>query len=106
MKWKILNLAKPFTLSGDNGVRMLEEGGCEIVATGRPCPLSVKDLKAELPGVDDTVIIGGRSLLDNTASSNSATIYVILKEWSERTTSETSLLGIYNAMQDKFKDYH
>ena len=60
---------------------------------------------AELPGVDDTVIIGGRSLLDNTASSNSATIYVILKEWSERTTSETSLLGIYNAMQDKFKDY-
>ena len=55
MKWKILNLAKAFTLSGDNGVRILEEGGCEILATGRPCPLSVEDLKAELPGVDAVV---------------------------------------------------
>ena len=55
MKWKILNLAKAFTLSGDNGVRILEEGGCEILATGQPCPLSVEDLKAELPGVDAVV---------------------------------------------------
>ena len=60
---------------------------------------------AKLPGVADTVIIGGRSLLDNTSSSNSAIIYIILKDWSERTTSETSLLGIYNALQKMSLDY-
>lgn len=60
---------------------------------------------AKLPGVADTVIIGGRSLLDNTSSSNSAVIYIILKDWSERTTSETSLLGIYNALQKMSLDY-
>ena len=63
----------------------------------------IADDDCELPGVADTVIIGGRSLLDNTSSSNSATIYIILKDWSERTTSETSLLGIYNALQKMFQ---
>lgn len=60
---------------------------------------------AATPGVADTVIIGGRSLLDATTSSNAATIYVVLKNWSERTTSETSLLGIFNHLQAQFKDY-
>ncbi len=59
----------------------------------------------KIPGIDDTVIIGGRSLLDNTSSSNNAIIYIILKDWSERTTSETSLLGIFNALEARLKDY-
>ena len=65
----------------------------------------LEEMIGKLPGVDDTVIIGGRSLLDNTSSSNNATIYIILKDWSERTTSETSLLGIYNALGAMLKDY-
>ena len=52
MKWKVLNSAKAFTFSGNNGVRMLEKAGCEVVTTGRQCPLSVGDLKTEWPGVD------------------------------------------------------
>jgi phosphoglycerate dehydrogenase-like enzyme len=55
MSWKILTTAKPFTFSGKNGAQMLEEGGCELVITGRSGPLSVEDLKAELPGVDAVV---------------------------------------------------
>ena len=55
MIWKVLNTAFTFKASGDNGIRMLEEGGCEVSTTGRPCPLNVESLKSELPGVDAVV---------------------------------------------------
>ncbi len=65
----------------------------------------IEKILAATPGVQDTVTLGGHALLLNATSSNAATIYVVLEEWSKRTTAETSLLGIYNHLQAQFKDY-
>ncbi len=80
MKWKILNTAKPFMFSGENGVRMLEGEGCEIVATGRPCPLSAADLRAELPGVD-AVVAGSDDFCAALLEAPEASDLKIIQRW-------------------------
>ncbi len=46
---------------------------------------------SKLPVVDNVMNITGFDILSNGAKSNGATIFVGLKEWSERTTVETSI---------------
>ena len=97
------------------GFLPIEDQGYLLVSVELPAAASLQrtqkvtteleGMVGKLPGVEDTVIIGGRSLLDNTSSSNNAIIYIILKDWSERTTAETSLLGIFNNLNAIFKDY-
>ncbi|MEC7500877.1 MAG: multidrug efflux RND transporter permease subunit [Planctomycetota bacterium] len=97
------------------GFLPIEDQGYLLVSVELPAAASLQRTQTvttelegmigKLPGVEDTVIIGGRSLLDNTSSSNNAIIYIILKDWSERTTSETSLLGIFDNLNLIFKDY-
>jgi hydrophobic/amphiphilic exporter-1 (mainly G- bacteria), HAE1 family len=54
---------------------------------------------ATVPGVEDVVCISGISVLDNSASlSNAGVAYVILKDWSERTSASEGLLGMYQAL--------
>ncbi len=48
----------------------------------------------ETPGVANWVSLGGFSMLDNTNVSNSATIFVVMEPWGDRTTAETSQPGI------------
>jgi hydrophobic/amphiphilic exporter-1 (mainly G- bacteria), HAE1 family len=53
----------------------------------------------KLPGVAYVVGIAGISAVDNSASlSNAGTLYVTLKDWSQRTTAADGLLGMYNAL--------
>jgi hydrophobic/amphiphilic exporter-1 (mainly G- bacteria), HAE1 family len=53
----------------------------------------------KLPGVAYVVGIAGISAVDNSASlSNAGTLYVTLKDWSQRTTAAQGLLGMYNAL--------
>ena len=80
MKWKILNLAKPFTFSGDSGVRMLEEGECELVTTEKPGPLSGEDLKSELAGVD-AVVAGGDEFCAELLEAPEAGDLKIIARW-------------------------
>ena len=52
-----------------------------------------------VPGVSEAIGIAGVSVLDNSASLSSAgVVYVILKDWSERTSDDQGLLGMYSAL--------
>lgn len=62
-------------------------------------------LTREVPGVDQTIVIGGVSPLDNNASlSNAGIVYVMLKDWSERGKGE-DLLSIYDNLNQKFTNF-
>jgi HAE1 family hydrophobic/amphiphilic exporter-1 len=54
------------------------------------------------PGVDNWFVLGGYSLLDGAASSNAATIFVILKDWEERETPELSQNAILAHFRREF----
>jgi hydrophobic/amphiphilic exporter-1 (mainly G- bacteria), HAE1 family len=52
-----------------------------------------------VPGVQDVVCISGISVLDNSASlSNAGVAYVVLKDWSERTSADQGLLGMFQGL--------
>ena len=59
----------------------------------------VQQAVGSVPGVQDVICISGISVLDNSASlSNAGVAYVVLKDWSERTSSDQGLLGMYQAL--------
>ena len=60
---------------------------------------TIDGLLLSTPGVANWVTLGGFSILDGTNSSNAATIFVISKPWSERTTPETSQPAILSHLQ-------
>ncbi|MDP7010428.1 MAG: phosphoglycerate dehydrogenase [Verrucomicrobiota bacterium] len=114
MNWTVLNLAKAFTHSGDNGVRMLVEGGCEVVSTQRPCPLSVDDLKTELPGVD-AVIAASDDFCAELLGAEEAKDLKIIQRWGvgydaidvEAATSAGIVVGyLPGFLDDVVADYH
>jgi len=54
------------------------------------------------PGIAEWVTIGGFSLLDATNASNTATFYVIMKDWSERPGAEGSQQAILAHLRRQF----
>jgi HAE1 family hydrophobic/amphiphilic exporter-1 len=57
---------------------------------------------AETPGVAHWFSIGGLSLLDGSTSSNAATVFVRVTDWSERRDPSLSLDGIIAGLKQKF----
>ncbi|MEO2089384.1 MAG: efflux RND transporter permease subunit, partial [Gemmataceae bacterium] len=55
--------------------------------------------------VDEWFTIGGLSLLDNTAASNGATVFVAWTDWSRRTTPQTRQEALKNALQGELFGY-
>ena len=80
MSWKILVTARPFDTSSDNGKRMLKEGGCEVVMTTHPTPLTHDTLREELPGVD-AVIAGSDDFSEATLSLPEAAELKLVTRW-------------------------
>ena len=73
----------------------------DSASLGRTQAVMAKLQKAvsAVPGVQDVVCISGISVLDNSASlSNAGVAYVVLKDWSQRTTASQGLLGMYQAL--------
>jgi hydrophobic/amphiphilic exporter-1 (mainly G- bacteria), HAE1 family len=61
----------------------------------------VTRLIREVPGVDHTIVIGGISPLDNSASlANAGLVYTILKDWGERGKGQ-DLKSIYRNLSQK-----
>ncbi|HYZ23460.1 MAG TPA: efflux RND transporter permease subunit, partial [Rhodopila sp.] len=59
----------------------------------------VQQKVSAVPGVEDVITIAGISVLDNSASlSNAGVAYVVLKDWSQRTSASEGLLGMYQAL--------
>ncbi|MFC3116536.1 efflux RND transporter permease subunit [Cellvibrio fontiphilus] len=54
----------------------------------------VEALALQIPGVDKTIGVSGVNLLVGAPQSNAGLLVVRLKDWSERTTAETSLRNI------------
>ncbi|UYN94634.1 MAG: efflux RND transporter permease subunit [Enhydrobacter sp.] len=93
----------------------LEDQGYVVIGVQLPAGASLERTEAAMaevtriakdtPGVDRVVAISGISVLDNSASlANSGTAYVILKDWSERTTAngqdlKTLFFGLSQKMQ-------
>jgi HAE1 family hydrophobic/amphiphilic exporter-1 len=56
----------------------------------------------EDPGVGNWMVLGGLSLLDGTTTPNAATIFVILKDWSQRETAALSQAAIEARLRKRF----
>jgi HAE1 family hydrophobic/amphiphilic exporter-1 len=91
------------------GFLPLEDQGYFLVSVQLPDSASLSRTQAVMaklqkavsavPGVQDVVCISGISVLDNSASlSNAGVAYVVLKDWSERTSASQGLLGMYRAL--------
>ncbi len=46
--------------------------------------MSVSKIAQELDGVNDVLLLEGLNVLNSTNQTNSATIFIVLKEWAER----------------------
>ncbi len=93
---------------------MLVEGGCEVVSTQRPCPLSVDDLKTELPGVD-AVIAASDDFCAELLGAEEAKDLKIIQRWGvgydaidvEAATSAGIVVGyLPGFLDDVVADYH
>ena len=114
MTWNILNTAKPFVASGKNGVRLLEAANCTVTTTARQCPLSVADLKAELPGIH-AVIAGSDDFSAEILASPEAADLRIVQRWGvgydaidlEAATRQGIIIGYLPGYLDNVvADYH
>jgi hydrophobic/amphiphilic exporter-1 (mainly G- bacteria), HAE1 family len=91
------------------GFLPLEDQGYFLVSVQLPDSASLDRTQAVLakvqqavstvPGVQDVICIAGISVLDNSASlSNAGVAYVVLKDWSQRSSAAEGLLGMYRAL--------
>jgi HAE1 family hydrophobic/amphiphilic exporter-1 len=91
------------------GFLPLEDQGYFLVSVQLPDSASLSRTQAVMaqvqkavsvvPGVQDVVCISGISVLDNSASlSNAGVAYVVLKDWSQRTSASEGLLGMFKAL--------
>ena len=63
---------------------------------------SIDDIVAGTPGVADWVIFGGYNLIDGTASSNTAIVFVTLTPWDERNEPGLNQEAILANLQGQF----
>ncbi|HVZ09175.1 efflux RND transporter permease subunit [Rhodopila sp.] len=93
------------------GFLPLEDQGYMIIAVQLPDAATLGRTQAvidaiqrrvsKVPGVANVVGIAGISVMDNSASlSNAGTLYVTLKDWSQRKTASEGLQGMYLAVSD------
>ncbi len=91
------------------GFLPLEDQGYFLISVQLPDSASLERTQAVMdrlqkavsavPGVQDVVTVSGISVLDNSASlSNAGVAYVILKDWSERTSAAEGFAGMYAAL--------
>jgi len=56
------------------------------------------------PGVSDWVSLGGFSMIDGTNASNTATIFIIMKPWEERTAENETQAAILKHLSSRFRN--
>jgi len=62
----------------------------------------VQQIASKQEGVANVVTVSGYSLLSGAPGSNNGLAIIVLNPWDERTTPETSLKGIYEALSADF----
>ncbi len=61
----------------------------------------VEEILATTPGVESYNAVGGMSMLSGTYAPNTASFFIRLKPWEERTAPETSLRGIVMGLRQR-----
>jgi hydrophobic/amphiphilic exporter-1 (mainly G- bacteria), HAE1 family len=101
--WGLSRIPTGFIPTEDQGYLMVSvqlPDGASLQRTEQAMDI-INRLIRETPGVDHTIVIGGISPLDNSASlANAGLVYITLKDWSERGKSE-NLKTIYLTMSRK-----
>jgi HAE1 family hydrophobic/amphiphilic exporter-1 len=64
----------------------------------------IMNVVAATPGVGHTAALSGLNVINNATNSNTGTVYVQLKPWDERSTSEQQVPGIIGVMQKRITD--
>jgi len=59
---------------------------------------------ASTPGVGHYAALSGLNVINNATNSNCGTVYVQLKPWDERSTSDQQVPGIIGVMQQRIRD--
>jgi HAE1 family hydrophobic/amphiphilic exporter-1 len=59
---------------------------------------------ATTPGVGHYAALSGLNVINNATNSNCGTVYVQLKPWDERSTSDQQVPGIIGVMQQRIRD--
>ena len=62
----------------------------------------VSGMLGEIPGVADTITIGGYSILDGVVIPNAGCVYVMLEPWGERTSADTQVTAILPSLNKQF----
>ena len=99
--WGLARLPTGFLPLEDQGYFFVSVQLPDSASLGRTRSVMDKVQRAvsAVPGVEDVISISGISVLDNSASvSNAGVAYVVLKDWSERTTAGQGLMGMFQAL--------
>jgi hydrophobic/amphiphilic exporter-1 (mainly G- bacteria), HAE1 family len=99
--WGLARLPTGFLPLEDQGYFFVSVQLPDSASLGRTRAVMDKVQRAvsAVPGVEDVISISGISVLDNSASvSNAGVAYVVLKDWSERTTAGQGLMGMFQAL--------
>ncbi|MGE5754450.1 MAG: efflux RND transporter permease subunit, partial [Planctomycetaceae bacterium] len=101
--WMIAERPKAFIPTEDQGYLIISvqtPDGTTREPTSRVAQRAGR-IAQELPGVQDVLILDGYSVVNAINQTNNATLFVILKEWSERTTPALRAVGLSRRLQDE-----
>lgn len=105
--WGLTHIPTGFIPTEDQGYVMVSvqlPDGASLERTAKVMDKIVK-LGRAVPGVAQSIVIGGISPLDNNASlANAGIVYFMLKDWSERGKGE-DLLSIYDNLNKKLANF-
>ncbi|OPZ98882.1 MAG: Efflux pump membrane transporter BepE [Planctomycetes bacterium ADurb.Bin412] len=104
--WGLMKIPTGFIPTEDQGYMMISAqlpDGASLERTERAMD-KITEIAHGVPGVEHTIVIGGISPLDNSASlANTGIVYLMLKDWGERGPGE-DMRSIYQNLARKLAD--
>lgn len=64
----------------------------------------VSDRLSKEPTVENIIAVGGYNFLESYEVSNAGVVFVLLKDWSERTTPDSQVPGLLQVYDDRLRD--
>jgi HAE1 family hydrophobic/amphiphilic exporter-1 len=105
--WGLMHIPTGFIPTEDQGYVMVSvqlPDGASLERTEKAMDQIVQ-LGRDVPGIAQSIVIGGISPLDNSASlANAGIVYFMLKDWNERGKGE-DLLSIYEHLNRKLANF-
>ena len=104
--WMLVDRPKAFIPIEDQGyviAAMQMPDGTGREATSRVAQ-TVSDIAKKLHGVRDVVLLEGFNVLTSTNQTNTATAFVVLEEWKERSRPELRAVALKQTLQDAIRE--